>query len=276
MSRPADAAREVERGRVSIRAMRGGVYASRVQDSRRPDRPVTAVTEATGSARRAGASPVIRAFTLGDFETNCYVVTVPGAADESMRRHAWIVDVGQDPQPMLDAVLREGLDVKAILFTHAHADHIAGVDEAIARLGPHVPRLAHRSETSAFEDPEFNLSAFVGAPISVSAPTGELTPGSTLELAGTSWRVVHTPGHSPGGVTLVHDASKQALVGDTLFAGSIGRTDFPTSNAEAMKHTLFDVLLALPDDMRVHPGHGPATTIGIERRSNPWLKPGSW
>lgn len=221
-------------------------------------------------------APNIRAFVLGDFETNCHLVTVPGAADPAARRHAWIVDVGQDPGALLDAVERERLEVKAILFTHAHADHIAGVDEAISRLGANVPRLVHSTEASAFEDPEFNLSAFIGAPISVSPPTGDLRPGTTLELAGTKWRVLFTPGHSPGGVTLVHDASHQAIVGDTLFAGSIGRTDFPTSDPEAMHRTLADVLLSLPDETRVFPGHGPATTIGAERRSNPWLKPGAW
>lgn len=244
--------------------MRGGVYASPV-----PHR-------ATEKASAAEPEPSIRPFVLGDFATNCFLVTVPGAADPAARRHAWIVDVGQDPEPLLDAVEREGLEVKAILFTHAHADHIAGVDEAIARLGAAIPRLAHPKEHAAFEDPEFNLSAFVGAPISVSPPTGELLPGTTLDLAGTRWRILFTPGHSPGGITLVHDASGQAIVGDTLFAGSIGRTDFPTSDPEAMRRTLDETLMTLPDETRIYPGHGPATTIGAERRSNPFLRAGAW
>jgi len=197
---------------------------------------------------------------------------VPEASSAAERRHAWIIDVGQDPGELLDTIEREQLEVKAMLFTHAHADHIAGVDEAIARLGSSVPRLAHRLEAAAFEDPELNLSAFIAAPISVSAPTGEIVPGSLLELAGTRWRVLFTPGHSPGGVTFVHAPSRQAVVGDTLFAGSIGRTDFPTADPQAMWNSLADVLLKLPDDMRIYPGHGPQTTIGAERRSNPWLR----
>ncbi|MBX3356176.1 MAG: MBL fold metallo-hydrolase [Phycisphaeraceae bacterium] len=230
------------------------------------------------SASRVGteATPLIRSFPLGDYETNCFIVTVPDAERPEERRDAWIVDLGQRPGVLLDTVAREGLKIRAMLFTHAHADHIAGVDEGIRRLGADVPRLAHPLEAAAFEDPQLNLSAFIAAPISMSPPTGAINDGDTLELAGTRWRVMHTPGHSPGGVTLFHAASGQAIVGDTLFAGSIGRTDFPTSDPGAMWHSLTTVLMGLPDEVRVFPGHGPTTTIGAERRSNPFLRPGTW
>ncbi|HRP64403.1 MAG TPA: MBL fold metallo-hydrolase, partial [Phycisphaerales bacterium] len=102
-------------------------------------------------------------------------------------------------------------------------------------------------------------------------PDHLLKGGETLELAGTHWRVLHTPGHSPGGVCYVNDESRQALVGDVLFAGSIGRVDFPTSNPAAMRRTLREVMMNLPDDLTIYPGHGPATTIGRERRSNPYI-----
>ena len=123
---------------------------------------------------------------------------------------------------------------------------------------------------------QLNLSAFVSAPISVSPPTGNIVPGMPLVLAGSHWRVLFTPGHSPGGVAFVHDASHQAIVGDTLFAGSIGRIDFPTSDPAAMRRTLTETLMSLPDETRVHPGHGPSTSIGVERRTNPYLRPGAW
>jgi glyoxylase-like metal-dependent hydrolase (beta-lactamase superfamily II) len=105
----------------------------------------------------------------------------------------------------------------------------------------------------------------------VTEPDRTLRDGERLGLAGTSWRVVHTPGHSPGGVLYVHDESRQAIVGDTIFAGSIGRTDFPGSDIEAFRHSIGTVMAALPDEMTINPGHGPATTMGRERRTNPFL-----
>ena len=104
-------------------------------------------------------------------------------------------------------------------------------------------------------------------------PSG-LTDGETLSLNGTVWRVVHAPGHSPGGVLFVHDASNQAIVGDTLFMGGIGRHDFPTSNAQDLRRTISEVLMSMPDEMVIHPGHGPSTTIGKERRTNPFVVQG--
>ena len=108
----------------------------------------------------------------------------------------------------------------------------------------------------------------------ITEPDNILKDGDTLSLGETTWRVVHAPGHSPGGILFVHDESKQAIVGDTLFAGSIGRFDFPTSNADNLRHTISEVLMSLPDDMTIHPGHGPATTIGHERATNPFILQG--
>lgn len=258
------------RGRVpaSVRS-RGGVYASAMPH------PVDAGPAVHPQGGSEG-TPRVATFALGGFQTNCHVVWVPDAPDPGARRKCWIVDCGEGPRPLLEFVRRERLVPEAILFTHAHADHIAGVDEAIRVLGPDVPRLVHPAEAAAFQDPQFNLSAFVGQPISVAAPTGALEPGRPLTLAGTRWEVLHTPGHSPGGVTLHHPASGLAIVGDTLFAGSIGRVDFPTSDPARMRDTLFRVLLRLPDATRVLPGHGPETTIGEERLTNPYLRPEAW
>jgi glyoxylase-like metal-dependent hydrolase (beta-lactamase superfamily II) len=111
--------------------------------------------------------------------------------------------------------------------------------------------------------------------VTAREPDHWLRDGDELTIRGATFRVIHTPGHSPGGVLFVHDDSKQAIVGDTLFAGSIGRIDFPTSDPEKMRHSLFDIIMNLPDDMTIYPGHMGVTTIGEERRSNPFILGGS-
>jgi glyoxylase-like metal-dependent hydrolase (beta-lactamase superfamily II) len=213
----------------------------------------------------------IDSFALGPFETNCLVVRDP----DDGARACWIVDPGAGPEPVIEFVRREGLVPERIVLTHAHADHIAGL-ERVRRAFPGVPALLHPDEHAFLGDPQLNLSAFVGVPVTCGAADAPLRAGDVLRLGGTAWRVLHTPGHSPGSTTLVCDAAGEAIVGDTLFAGSIGRVDFPTSDPAAMRRSLQDVLMALPDAVRVHPGHGPATTIGAERRSNPFLQDGAW
>lgn len=213
----------------------------------------------------------IDSFALGPFETNCLVVRDP--ADPG--RACWIVDPGAGPDPVIEFVRRERLLPERIVLTHAHADHIAGL-ERVRRAFPGVPVLLHPEEDAFLSDPELNLSAFVGVPVTCGAADAPLREGDELRLGGSAWRVLHTPGHSPGSTTLVCDAAGEAIVGDTLFAGSIGRVDFPTSDPVRMRHSLREVLMALPDAVRVHPGHGPSTTIGAERRSNPFLQDGAW
>lgn len=208
--------------------------------------------------------PTIHTFTLGDYQTNCFVVTVPGTAD------CWIVDCGFEPDDMLDWIEQQQLRPVALLLTHAHSDHMAGIDAAMSRFGP-MPLFIHEAEAEWCSNPMLNLSGLIGRPVTAMQPDHLLKGGETLELAGTRWRVLHTPGHSPGGVCYVNDESKQALVGDVLFAGSIGRVDFPTSDPAAMRRTLREVMMSLPDDLTIYPGHGPATTIGRERRSNPYI-----
>jgi glyoxylase-like metal-dependent hydrolase (beta-lactamase superfamily II) len=205
----------------------------------------------------------IESFALGPFQTNCYVVSVG--------RAAWLVDVGGDPRPMLDHVAERELQVEKMVLTHAHADHIAGLAEAAERY-PGVPVYIHEAEEDFLTDTTLNLSAGFGLPVVAPEATDLLTHGNTLTLGGLDFEVRHTPGHSPGGIALVQQETGTALVGDTLFARSIGRFDFPTSDGPALIRSIHEQLLTLPDPTAVYPGHGPATTIGAERAENPYLR----
>ncbi|MDZ4755250.1 MAG: MBL fold metallo-hydrolase [Phycisphaerae bacterium] len=218
--------------------------------------------------------PVITTMPLGSWQTNCHIVHVPQGPDP---HGCWLVDCGQAPKLLLDAIATRGLQPRGILLTHCHVDHIMGIDDAQARFGP-LPILCHALERDFNGDPLLNLSGFAGGPeVRVSAPSAYVADGDTVDLCGSRWTVRHVPGHSPGSVAYVHGPSKQALTGDTLFAGSIGRFDFPTSDGAALKRSVLDVLMKLPDDMRISPGHGPATTIGRERQTNPYVRsPASW
>ena len=177
----------------------------------------------------------------------------------------WIIDPGLPPQAeqIVQHVRDHSLDPRAIMLTHAHADHIAGIDDVRKALGP-IPVYLGREEWPALSDPNENLSSLMacGLRTQVRDPK-DLRPGSELELDGTRWRVLDTSGHSPGGRSLI--------VGDALFAGSIGRVDFPAGDGDRLVRNLHEQLMTLPDETRVLSGHGPETTIGRERVSNPFL-----
>lgn len=210
--------------------------------------------------------PTIARFELGPFLTNCYIVSVGEAC--------WIVDASFEPEAMIEYVLEKGLKPQALVLTHAHADHIAGVEQVMEALGD-MPLLIHANEEDWLSDPVANLSASHGMPIKTRPATGTLEDGQELDWGGTTWRVIHVPGHSPGGVGLYHEAASGApvlLAGDALFEGSIGRTDFPTSNHEMLISAIKEKLYTLPGETRVLAGHGTETTIGRERETNPFVR----
>ena len=213
----------------------------------------------------------LHAFELGRCQTNAYVVEVPANDRQTSVSACWVVDPGESPEPLLNFLRDRGLKPEAILLTHAHADHIAGVDQVRAMF-PKIPVLAHALEHEWFQDPQLNLSLFIGEPVSVSTPTGTLEHAQKISLGGIQFQVLHTPGHSPGSVTLHCASEKFAIVGDTLFQNSIGRSDFPGSDPDVLMQSIKEVLLTLPGDTAIYPGHGPSTTIDKERRSNPFLR----
>lgn len=202
------------------------------------------------------------------FDENAYVVfEKPGG-------RCWIIDPGLDPQPQAIArvVANHSLTPVAILVTHCHGDHIVGID-VIKKRWPQVELYVPAAETDWLGDARKNLSAGFGMDVRIATPVSQaLQPGQTLPLDGLIWQVLDASGHTPGGVAYYCPAGKVLITGDALFAGSIGRTDFPGSNHKQLLANIRDNLLSLPEDVAIYPGHGPSTTIGQERASNPFLR----
>lgn len=188
----------------------------------------------------------------------------------------WIIDPGLPPQAeqILEYVGDHSLIPEAIVLTHAHADHIGGIDQVLESLGP-LPVYLAKEEWAALSDPKENLSGLMGEGMTtnVTEPL-DLPHGATLELDSTRWQVLDTCGHSPGGRSLYCSELGVVFVGDALFAGSIGRVDFPHSNGDQLIRNLREKLMTLPDETRVISGHGPETTIGHERQTNPFIRHG--
>ncbi len=203
---------------------------------------------------------LIRTITVGPFFENCYLV-----ADENSKE-AWIIDPGAEARRIQSEVKRAGVKPVKILLTHAHGDHIAAVDEL--RDFYKIPVFIHEKDHALLVSPDENLSAAFGMPIAARAAEGFLAAGDKLALGGLKFEVIETPGHTPGGITLFGEGV--AFTGDALFAGSIGRYDFPHSDGKVLFRSL-KRLLELPDETAVYSGHGPATTIRRERETNPFL-----
>jgi glyoxylase-like metal-dependent hydrolase (beta-lactamase superfamily II) len=202
------------------------------------------------------------------FEENTYIVWVPGRGD------ALVFDPGLEPEPVLEVLREQGLQVAAIVNTHGHADHIGG-NAALKEAFPAAPILIGTNDAVMLSDTNANLSAPFG--FAVTSPPADRTvaEGDTVEAAGLSLDVLDVPGHSPGHVVYVY-RSRPVWVfgGDVLFRSSIGRTDFPGGSHALLLRGIREKLFTLPNDTVVYPGHGPVTTVGHEKRTNPFLAPG--
>ena len=210
---------------------------------------------------------IVEVRAVPPLDKNGFVVGCPETGD------AVLIDPGDEADALLDAIRAHRLTVKYILLTHAHFDHITGVARAKSVLN--VPIGLHRADEFLYKAAVQQGIAF-GFKVEAQPPIDfYLEDAGVIEFGSCSASVSHTPGHSPGGVCLAigrnGDASRTLFVGDTLFAGGIGRTDLPGGDLDTLLASIRTVLFAFPDDSVVWPGHGSGTTIGHERRTNPFL-----
>ncbi|SFU78427.1 MBL fold metallo-hydrolase [Alicyclobacillus macrosporangiidus] len=208
---------------------------------------------------------LIRSFVISPFGSNCYVLA---EADEPGAR-AVIIDPGDTAvTPVLAFVEQHRLAVEAIWNTHAHVDHVMGVDVVRDRLS--VPAWLHRADVPVWEAMPESAQRWLNQTVPpLRAPDAFWEDGDVVTLGDLRFTVWHTPGHSPGSVCLIGE--KVAFTGDTLFAGTIGRTDLPLSDPAAMERSLRR-LQGLPDDLTIYPGHMGTSTIGRERQANPFFQ----
>jgi glyoxylase-like metal-dependent hydrolase (beta-lactamase superfamily II) len=200
------------------------------------------------------------------FEQNAYIVWRRGSDA------ALVVDPGFDVAAIVRVLEANRLRPAALINTHGHADHIAG-NRPMKERFPDVPLIIGRNEAHLLADPDANLSAPFGTPLTSPPADRLVVEGERLELAGFSLLVHEIPGHSPGSIVLVADEFDPPFVlgGDVLFAGSVGRVDFPGGSATKLRSGIQEKLFTLPDGTLILPGHGPPTTVGQERRTNPFV-----
>jgi glyoxylase-like metal-dependent hydrolase (beta-lactamase superfamily II) len=219
----------------------------------------------------------IETFVEPSFGENAYLLSTgtdgSGSDSASSQRVGWIIDPSFPPavDELLESVRRQRVRVEKIILTHGHADHIAGLDR-VKTSHPGAAVWMACAEAPLLQDAWLNLSAPFGLPLILKTrPDADLEPGIKLRLGGFEWIVSDVSGHSPGGRALYCALAGVALVGDALFQGSIGRTDFPGSDHAGLLRRIRENLLSLPPETVVYSGHGPATTVGNERKFNPFL-----
>ncbi len=213
---------------------------------------------------------LIEILTVGPLEENCYLVGGPSSDGIS---RCVVVDPGAESDRIFRVIEERQLVPEKILLTHGHVDHIAHCAQVAERYG--IGLWVHRADLPYLEGPQWpELEQLLGAR-PCPAPEAFVAEGVDFQIAGLALRVVHTPGHTPGGVCFVHELSRTILVGDTLFAGSVGRTDLPGGDWETLERSIRQKLFQLDGDYRLLPGHGPETSLALERRENPFVGAGA-
>jgi glyoxylase-like metal-dependent hydrolase (beta-lactamase superfamily II) len=206
---------------------------------------------------------IIEELVVGPLQTNCFIVT------DAETREAIIIDPGGDAAQILKAVDRLEVEVRLVVNTHGHFDHIMANREIVDATG--APLAIHPEDAGMLTNPLRSFSFFLGKFRPGPAASVHLEGGGQVQVGSVVFEVLHTPGHSPGSVSLWCREEGVVFCGDVLFNMGVGRTDFPGGSYKVLLQSIRERLFTLPDDTVVYPGHGPRTTIGNERKHNPFL-----
>ena len=207
---------------------------------------------------------ILRKLVVGPFAANCYIV------GSELTKEGMIIDPGDEAGQILRSVKDGQLDIKFIVMTHGHIDHVGAVKEVKEATGAEV--CVHTDDAKSISGQEGRLISMLVSGLSYPAPSSPgrlLKGGDSIDLGDLHFGVLHTPGHSPGGICLLGNGV--LFTGDTLFNCGVGRTDLPGGSYSQLMNSLHTRLMVLPDETIVYPGHGPETTIGAERSGNPYL-----
>jgi len=204
---------------------------------------------------------ILKTLIVGELETNCYIL-----GDEASKE-GMVIDSGGDFKLIEKALKELNLDVKYIVLTHGHSDHIEVLSELKKNTGAQI--LIHKEDAEMLSNPEKNLSVFSYNPFSAPGADRLLKDKDKIRIGQIELEVLHTPGHTEGSISLLTD--KVIFTGDLIFCGSVGRTDLPGGSYQRLLRSIQDKILDKTDDTVIYPGHGPATSVGEERRNNPFL-----